>query len=304
MNAKRAEKLKRLGPALESMRAAVDARSRMAADPIEFPHRYEDPRDIEVSALLASALAYGRVDLFKPKVGALLESMGSQPSRFLAKATLEDVAERLNGFVYRFNLAADIGVLWLGMGWALREHGSLESLFVQGLEATGSWPDAMRQFSLALREIREPKLETVLGPTRGLDHLLPSGVGQGAAKRLNLFLRWMVRGPDGVDFGIWNRVSAANLVIPLDTHIHRMARHLGLTKRNDAGWKTAAEITDALRAIAPDDPVKFDFALCHFGMSGACPLKPRASVCHACVLRSECATGKRVTASPRARAAS
>ncbi|HZN92334.1 MAG TPA: DUF2400 family protein [Myxococcales bacterium] len=125
--------------------------------------------------------------------------------------------------------------------------------------------------------------------------MLPA-VGGGAAKRLNLYLRWMVRGPDEVDFGIWTRVSPARLVIPLDTHIHRMARHLGLTRRKTAGWKTAEEITAALRRIDPADPVKYDFALCHFGMSGACPLKPARAVCEGCALLPACRTGRRMTA--------
>src|SRR5206468_2700129 len=137
-------------------------------------------------------------------------------------------------------------------------------------------------------------LRRALGRERGLHHLLPA-VGGGAAKRLNLYLRWMVRGPDAVDFWIWKRVRAAQLVIPLDTHIHRMARHLGLTGRKSADWKTAEEITAGLRALDPADPVRYDFALCHFGMSGACPLKPRRETCSSCALLGACRTGRRLT---------
>jgi uncharacterized protein (TIGR02757 family) len=137
-------------------------------------------------------------------------------------------------------------------------------------------------------------LRKLLGPERGLDHLLPSPLGQGAAKRLNLFLRWMVREADGVDFGLWTKVSPAQLIIPLDTHIHRMGLRLGLTSRKSPGWRTAEEITAALRRLDPADPVKYDFALCHYAMSGACPLVSQKTICRACALRPVCRTGRRL----------
>jgi uncharacterized protein (TIGR02757 family) len=124
-------------------------------------------------------------------------------------------------------------------------------------------------------------------------HLLP-GADAGAAKRLNLYLRWMVRGPDEVDLGVWPGLRPAQLVIPVDTHVARIAALLGLCGRRTVGWAMAEEITGSLRLLDPQDPVKYDFALCHYGMSGACPVSPRRASCLACPLRSACRRGRRL----------
>src|SRR5699024_9985329 len=110
---------------------------------------------------------------------------------------------------------------------------------------------ALVGFARALRAVPLAPLRARLGPERGLDHLLPVAKGDGASKRLHLFLRWMVRGPDSIDFGIWRKLSKAALVIPLDTHIARISRRLGLTRRKGLGFKTALEITAALRRFDP-----------------------------------------------------
>jgi uncharacterized protein (TIGR02757 family) len=284
----------RLAPLLELLVRAVDPAVRVRADPVEFPRRCAHPRDQEVSGLLSACLAYGRVDLFKAKLERLHAWMGPEPARFLRELPLEEAARELGGFTYRFNVGADLAVLLLGMGQALREHGTLEALFLRGLgDAGGALRPALRAFSLALQAVPREPLERRLGPVRGLHHLLPSAASGGAYKRLNLYLRWMVRGPDAVDLGAWRNVSPAALVIPLDTHIARMARQLGLTRRRDLGWRTAEEITSALREVDPADPTRFDFALCHFGMSGACPLRPATATCAACPLLPGCGPGQR-----------
>jgi uncharacterized protein (TIGR02757 family) len=268
----------------------------VADDPVELPHRYRDPRDIEVVGLLSACLAYGRVDLFKPKLESLLPQMGRSPAKFVRELDVEGAARLLDGFVYRFNVPADLAVLLLGMGRALREHGSLETVFVTALEKSGTLKGALDGFTRELRSVPLREVRAVLGKERGLDHLLPSPLGPGAAKRLNLFLRWMVRGPDAIDFGIWKRVSPSVLVIPLDTHIARISKRIGLTRRSDLGWKTAEEVTASLRLVDAADPVRFDFALCHHGMSGICAPTPVAESCSGCALLPTCRTGRaRVT---------
>ncbi len=278
--------------------AFADDRSwghRVASDPIELVHRYSDPRDIEVSGLLAAALAYGRADLFKPKVDGLLKQMGRSPAQFVEALTVGGAASLLEGFVYRFNLGTDVAVLLTGMGATLRTHGSLEALVVEGLNQTGSIHGALAHLTGGLRKAAPlVQLRQKLGPDRGLHHLLPHPLGAGAAKRLNLYLRWMVRGPDPVDFGVWRKIPSARLVIPLDTHVQRISKLLGLTKRNDLSWRTAEDVTASLRLLDPTDPVRYDFALCHYGMSGACPSKPVRVNCVKCSLRGECRVGKRL----------
>ncbi len=265
---------------------------RVRADPVEFPHRYNDPRDVETVALLSASLAYGRASLFKPKIAGILEGLGSSPAKAMAALTVRDARELLDGFVYRFNLPSDVAVLLMGMGAQLETHGSLESAFLAG--RTASWQTTLAKFAHGIRAAA-PEREIVrkLGPLRGLHHLLPFAEA-GAAKRLNLYLRWMVRGPDEIDFGIWKRVKPSELVIPLDTHVMRISRWLGFTKRNTIGWQTAEEVTASLRKLDANDPVRYDFALCHYGMSGACPAKPLKANCSKCPLRSQCSVGRKL----------
>ncbi len=285
----RAARLKPLLDAVADDRPWID---RVRFDPVEFPHRYVDPRDIEVVALLSASLAYGRADLFKPKIESVLSKLGKRPANRLKSLEVGELNSVLDGFVYRFNLPADVGVLLMGMGACLREHGSLEATFLEARRTSGDNRAALSTFARTIRDAA-PRAEIVrvLGKTRGLDHLLP--VGNGAAKRLSLYLRWMVRGPDAIDFGIWTRVKPAELVIPLDTHIARLSTWLGLTSRQTQGWAMAEEITESLRHLEPDDPVRYDFSLCHFGMSGACPVHPVKENCRKCPLRGECRIGRR-----------
>jgi uncharacterized protein (TIGR02757 family) len=284
----------RLRPRLESFLERTDVAARIGFDPVELPRRFSDPRDVEVVALLSACLAYGRADLFKPKLEALLEGMGPSPSRFVAELDVRGAARLLGGFVYRFNVATDLAALLLGTGRALRERGSLEAVFAEELRRSGTLRGALEGFAREIRSVPMEPIRKVLGPERGLDHLLPARLGLGAAKRLNLFLRWMVRGPDAVDFGIWRSVPPSVLVIPLDTHVARMARNLRLTARRDLGWRTAEEVTASLRRLDPIDPVKYDFALCHYGMSGMCPTRPIAANCAKCLLLPACRVGPAV----------
>lgn len=284
----RATRLKPLLDALTDPRPWAD---RVRADPVEFPHRYDDPRDIEVVALLSASLAYGRADLFKPKIQSILDQLGERPAKRVASLRVNELKPMLEGFVYRFNLPADLGVLLMGMGACLEQYGSLEDVFLASREKTGH-REALSTFAKTVRDAA-PRKEIVrsLGQVRGLDHLLPTGGG--AAKRLSLYLRWMVRGPDAIDFGIWSRVKASELVIPLDTHIARLSTWLGLTSRQTQGWPMAVEITESLRLLDGADPVRYDFGLCHFGMSGACPVRPLKENCLKCPLRDECRIGKK-----------
>lgn len=285
-------KPERLKPLLDEFVEARPWAERVAADPVEFPHRFTEPRDIETVALLSASLAYGRASLFKPKIAGILEGLGASPARAMSALTVSDAKALLHGFVYRFNLPSDVAVLLMGMGRQLNEHGSLESAFLHGREA--SWQKTLANFAYGLRAAApEKEIVRKLGPLRGLHHLLPFAEA-GAAKRLNLYLRWMVRGPDEIDFGIWKRVKPSELMIPLDTHVMRLSRWLGFTKRSAIGWKTAEEITEALRELDGEDPIRYDFALCHYGMSGACPVRPVKSNCAKCPLRGECSIGRKL----------
>lgn len=279
----------RLKPLLDGLDASTRASSRRALDPVDFGHLYLHPRDVEVASLIAAALAYGRADVFRATIAALLGCLGPHPARALADLTVGRAREMLAGFVYRFNVAADIGVLFMGIGTCLERHGSLEAAFSAG--GTDRYT-ALTNFAQALkRAAPRVELERALGPVKGLGFLLPEG---GAHKRLNLYLRWMVRPSDGVDFGIWKDISPSSLVVPLDVHVARVGRALGLCQRRTLDWAGALEVTASLRLLEPADPLKYDFALCHHGMSGGCPAALTTAHCQRCVLQAGCFTGRAV----------
>ena len=292
---------KRLRPRLERFLTRAPNRLRVGFDPVQFPRRYPLREDAEVAGLLAASLAYGRVAGFVPKVEQLLLGMGNHPGAFVRGLDVGGARRLLRGFVYRFNLGTDVGVLLLGAGRLLRERGSLEPWVAEPLASGLSLHEALTHLARALRDVPLGPLVKALGPARGLQHLLPVPLGGGAAKRLNMFLRWMVRGPDEVDLGLWRHISTSSLVIPLDTHIGRIARRLGLTARRDLSWRTALEITSNLRRVDAADPVRFDFALCHHGMSGVCSPRARAEACLSCELRSVCLVGSRLAPTGRSR---
>jgi len=299
----------RLAPLLDGFQRGFDAARRLAADPLEFPRRYPDPGDAEVAGLLSACLAYGRADVFKRQLERVLAAAGPSPAAFAARLAVAPDATALRGFRYRFNRPEDVAALLGAAGWMRHRYGSLGARFAAlyreaagGAEtgrdeaATPSpWPvrAALTRFAAELREAPPARRLLALRGTRGFHFLCPDPSGAGASKRWNLYLRWMVRGPDGVDLGLWWGVPAAALVVPLDTHVARVARCLGLTGRRDLGWRTAEEVTRSLRLIDPDDPVRFDFALCHLGMSGGCPARRDPGRCDACPLLGACLAAQR-----------
>jgi uncharacterized protein (TIGR02757 family) len=321
-----------LAPLLARLELELDTAARIGFDPVELPRRYRARADQEVAGLFAAALAYGRADLFKPQLERVLAEMGPSPARFCEELARAPRPGAFVAFRYRFNQPADVAALAAAVGHLRLLHGSLgdrfAALFREESSAAGDKPPPYeRERSLAAdthlphtrqggalrpalarfaRELREaPPAQALLagrGP-RGLGHLLPDAALAGACKRWNLYLRWMVRGPDAVDLGAWPGVPRSALVVPLDTHVARIARHLGLTRRTDMTWRTAAEITESLRRIDPEDPVRFDFVLCHLGMSGACPLRSDPVHCEVCQLSAACRGRARRAAGSRRRPA-
>jgi uncharacterized protein (TIGR02757 family) len=297
-----------LRPLLDGLDVGLDRAARIAADPVELPRRFAAAPDQEVAALLAASLAYGRADVFKPLLARVLDAMGPSPAAFARDFARAPDPEVFRFAVYRFNRPRDVAALVAAAGDLAARHGGLGQRFAALYRGEGGGPGALRPaLARFARELREaPPVAPLLrgrGP-RGLRHLLPDAAGPGASKRWNLFLRWMVRGPDAVDLGAWRGlVPPSALVVPLDTHVHRVSRCLGLTRRRDASWRTAEEITAALRRIDPEDPVRYDFALCHLGMSGRCPARRDARRCLECPLAPACgrASPRRASASASAR---
>ena len=277
-----------LKASLDRLSRECDYSSRLTHDAIQFPLRYLDPADREVAALLASCLAYGRVDLFAPQVELILDQMGPSPSRFiLGFDPIKDTA-RFNSFRYRFNRPRDIAAFCLAVQRVLISHGSLRALFLRGYSPDD--PDV----GPALERFVDGLLSQDFSPvfpggrlSRGYRHLFPRPSAGGPCKRLHLFLRWMVR-REPPDFGLWLEIPPSKLLIPIDTHVENMSRAIGLTRKKTRNGRMVREITERLRLLDPDDPVKYDFALCHTRMSGDCRDRPDPVVCGPCGLKPVC----------------
>ncbi len=270
---------------LDRFYGEYDFKDRLRHDPIEFPHRYDSPADIEASAFISSCFAYGKVDLFKPVIGRILSKMGVSPYDFLLNLDLRRHRKLFQGIKYRFNENDDIVCLLFLLHTIAKKHSSIENAFKQFYG-----PDDVtveKGLSGLVSFFLHADTSKVYGKDTkpaGLLQFFPSPDNGSACKRANLFLRWMIRDRD-IDFGIWKDIPKNKLIIPLDTHIARISRCLGLTGRRSQDWKTAAEITEALKRFDPDDPLKYDFALCHHGISGACKGEREKSGCKGCVFR-------------------
>ncbi len=255
---------------------------RLKHDPIEFPRRYSDPKDIEIAGFIASCFAYGKVGLFKPVIEKILKSGGKHPARFFSNFTLKKDGKYLKGISYRFNKETDILCLVYMINIALQKWGSLKNLFYYNYspehEDTGQLLKGFIDFFLGI------DTSAIYGGNikpYGLTQFFPSLNKGSACKRMNLFLRWMVRTKD-IDLGVWNKIPPSKLIIPLDTHIAKISKCLGLTRRTTSDWKTAKEITESLKKLDPEDPLKYDFALCHHGISGLCKGEKFRNTCATC----------------------
>jgi uncharacterized protein (TIGR02757 family) len=282
----------RLKAVLDPFVERFDARMRIQSDPVSLVRRYSQPADQEIAGLLASSFAFGQVGVFMPRIERVLEAMGPSPRRWVEGFEPERHRASLEWFSYRFHRAADLAALVAGMRAIVEDAGSLGAWLARSWESTGSLRLALAAFTERIRTAGLARTRSVFGEPAALDHLLSDPVRGSASKRLLLFLRWMVR-KDEVDLGTWEGLLPRSaLVVPLDTHLHRLSRLLGLTSRRDASWRTAEEITASLSRLDPEDPVRYDFVLCHLGMSGLCPIRRDRGRCASCPLRAECRAGR------------
>jgi uncharacterized protein (TIGR02757 family) len=272
------------GP-LDRLYVAYDAEDGVA-DPVHIVRRYQNADDREVVAFFAASLAFGRVASVMRSVERVCAALGPRPAEAIRRFDPRRDAARFDSIVHRWTSGRDV----MALLWIVRHmlaDGSIERFFLRGYdEGAVDVGGALDRFStLALATDLRP----VYGPARGrsgVGYFFPCPSRGSGCKRLNLFLRWMVR-RDRVDFGLWHGVRPSQLVIPLDTHVIRVGQCLGLTRYRTAGWKMAADITASLREIDPVDPVKYDFSLCHVGMHGLCGFKRRQRDAQ-CPLRGVC----------------
>jgi uncharacterized protein (TIGR02757 family) len=272
---------------LDELVSSFDRRH-LTPDPLELVLRYNDPLDQECAALIAAAFAYGRADLVVAHAGDVLTRMGSSPFRYLHdEFSRTEAARRFRGFAHRFHKAPELVVLLAHIAESVRRHGSLGALFQSCyVDSDDDIGPSLARFAESLTSPLDGCAESI-AERRAMAYLVSSPRDGSACKRMNLFLRWMVRAEEP-DLGLWSFVDPAKLVIPLDTHIHRIATFLGLTERRSPDWKTARSLTDVLAAFNRRDPVRYDYALCRLGILDLCSRKRRKENCDVCLLRDVC----------------
>jgi uncharacterized protein (TIGR02757 family) len=222
-------------------------------DPLMFPHRYKSFHDIEAAAFIAATFAYGNVTSLCDFIGSLLSRMGDSPAEFLKNPDAMDELKKSQPY-YRLHKEREILQFLKMLSLVYSTHGSLYEIF-----RTHYNGNTIQIVATAFTE----ELRGISGHQHTF--LLPDPSSGSSCKRLNLFLRWMVR-RDGIDLGLWKDISPAHLVMPLDTHIGRVSYKLGWISTPSLSWKKAEAITDVLRKFNPEDPTRYDFALCHESM--------------------------------------
>ena len=240
---------------LEALYGKYNRREYVHPDPLEFLYDYPDPLDREIIGLVASSLAYGGVKQILKSVRTVLDRMPS-PAKFLRDSSRDELSRTFGSFKHRFTTGEELASMLYGAGRVIERYGSLEKCVVEG------FIDGDETILPGLcRLVDEISKEA----GRDFPHLLPHPCRMSACKRLNLYMRWMVR-RDDIDPGGWYTVEPIRLIIPVDVHMFRICRALGITERRQANLRTAVEITDFFRRVSPGDPVKYDFALTRLGI--------------------------------------
>jgi len=267
-----------------------------ATDPIQIVRRFSRDADREIVAFCAAGLAFGRVSSVMQSIERVVHVMGARPAEFVRGFAPARDGAPLQDFVHRWTRGVDVVALLWVLHQMLERSGTLESFFLEGDTGGEDIRDALESFSRRAMALDLTKAYGRVPARPGVGYFFPRPSGGSGCKRLNLFMRWMVR-RDALDLGVWPRVSPARLIVPLDTHVIRVGRCLKLTCYTSPGWPMALDITRALRALDPADPVKYDFSVCHLGMMNACGFEmPKGNA--NCPLKGVCAPRKPPRASP------
>jgi len=259
-------------------------------DPLSFCHRFHEPGDREIAGLIASCLAYGNVKIILRNLEKVFAIIGPSPRRFVESFDPREGLRLFAGFKHRFNDGRDLCALLLAIRTMLDETDSIEAFFLAGMNpGDGDTTGAISEFSAAILDFDYSAVFGTPAPPADSYYpfFFPSPASGSACKRLCMYLRWMVRPDDGIDLGLWRAIPPAKLVIPVDAHIQRICRMLGFTSRKQADWKMALEITAALRLLDPLDPVKYDFSICHLGISEGCDGN-NPELCRGCAIAGIC----------------
>ena len=281
MHTLRDEDIQRLRRRLDDLSEKIDAATHRKNDPVSLAWSYTHEADQELAALVAASVAYGRVALVRDAGKRIMAPLGPSPMETLLALEPGELSTIYEGYVYRMTRAEDVVDMLCGVRQMVANHGSLHDGYLSQDGETH-----LERASGFIRELREGRLRPDC--ERGLKYLLTDPGDGSTAKRMHLFFRWVARPKDAIDLGLWEDVSAADLIMPLDTHTSRLGRYLGLCSRKATDLKTAIEVTESLKRLDPDDPLRFDFPLCHLGISGGCIHKRSEEHCPSCPLEALC----------------
>jgi uncharacterized protein (TIGR02757 family) len=262
-------------------------------DPLSSVLQYKNPQDQEIAAFIAAVFSYGNVKQIQKSLSIVFSLLGKNPSEKIRDNNGAFWKKNIpKSFKHRFNNADDLGCLLTWLGEVLRQQPTLEAFFLAAqkdhdFHQAEDISVALEKFILAITSL--PSLPYRPKKSRGVLFFFPKPSGKSACKRLMLYLRWVV-GSGPMDLNLWKSVPKNQILIPLDTHVLRISRHLGLTTRKDNSWRTAFEITQVLKKLDPEDPTRFDFALCHLGISKECPSRLHRKICDLCRMNELCVT--------------
>ena len=238
-------------------------RTKLEPDPLQFLHLFKDERDIEVVGLIASIFAYGNVKQIENTIKKFIFVFDGKPYSFIKNFSLSKKSKKISGIKHRFYSEDDVLKLFFILNKEIKKHKTIKQIFLQGYNISDdNVKNGISNFS---NHFINSFIETFGKVSDGIKFMFPLPEKGSACKRMNLYLRWMVR-KDELDFGLWKEIQASKLIIPVDTHIARISSLLKLTKRKNADWKMAEEITSNLKKFDPEDPIKYDFAICHIGI--------------------------------------
>jgi uncharacterized protein (TIGR02757 family) len=256
---------------IESIYRKHHNRRYLDKDPLGCVRKFDDSESREVVGLFSAALAYGRVETIVSNVKLLIDGvMGGEPAAFVKGTSYTEKRRALVGFKHRFDDGENVAALLEAAKRVIRRHGSLGGCFSDCLtKGGGQFKAALALFTDELKGVLIQDAATRDAMRPSFERLVPSPTRKSACKRMVLYLRWMVRKDDGIDLGVWKGVPTSILLIPVDANVKNIAIRYGLTTRSAADWKMAEEITSALRKFDPEDPVRFDFSLCHSEMENA-----------------------------------
>ncbi len=281
------DSFKALKNTVENFMKNFDYKSRIPKDPVLYVRRYTHKKDLEIAGLIASSFAYGGVKGILKSLNVIFSKMGSSPYSFL----MEWDGNGFEGFYHRFHKEGDLKTLLWCIKKVLEKWGSINNLFLEGYK-NHDISKALEHFSKTFREISTYSPF----PHPFFEHFFPLPSKGSPVKRLCLYLRWMNR-KDNVDPGGWQGVKKSDLIIPVDTHIAKIGKALNLTHLKTLSWKMAVEITNSLKKMDPEDPLKYDFPLCHMGISKMCNGIYHPQKCKNCSFLEVCMHGLKRTPS-------